>query len=130
MTVVRRHVTIHASLSGMESAWERFVDHVLTKRERLACTALVCVDAVRHGMVRFTPDGDATRASFQLDLDEGQTIDEEEIGRRLMHDLLVFKDHVERGAASSGSAGRRHQPDRAHRDGMLDPGDRAQYWRP
>ena len=60
------------------------------------CDDLACVDAVRAGLVDFVPTQNGrTTVIFRMDeVQDGPP--PEEIKRQLGHDLVVFKDYVER----------------------------------
>jgi hypothetical protein len=97
MSVVRRTVTVDAPASDLRGDWAHFLDHVMTAREKVVCDALVCVDAVDKGVVSLEPTKLGTLVTFAVDTpDELEAPGPDEIGQRLMHDLLVFKDYVER----------------------------------
>lgn len=103
MTTIRQQIEIVADPGLVGSTWEQFVRWAHTGSGRLACDEIACVDAIRSGLVEFIPSREgATVVIFSVEEAEyGPSRDE--LSAELVHDLVVFKDYVER----SGLAQRR-----------------------
>jgi hypothetical protein len=100
MATLCRHIEVEAPPSVTESTWSHFVTSVRNGRLHLACDELVCVDAVKTGMVTFSPIEQAgTMVEFTFEMDgNGETMpDPDVVGQNMARDLVVFKDYVERG---------------------------------
>ena len=97
MATVSTEIEIATAPADADAAWGRFVEWVRVGPGRLLCDELSCIDAARSGVVTFAPSSDGrTRATFALDADPaGPPADLLE--DRLRHDLVMFKDYVERG---------------------------------
>ncbi len=140
MHIISRHIDVPAPLPVVETNWPHFVHWVLTGHEKLACNEFVCADAAASGRISFEPLApDRTRVRFEMSPpDDQDQMPMAEIGRRIMHDLVVFKNYVEQG----GVEARHPTPEekailrreaeahgRPERDSMLAPEDGA-FWRP
>jgi hypothetical protein len=96
MATIQQQIDVAADPAHVRSTWGRFIEWAHTGPGHLVCDDLACVDAVRSGLVDFVPTT-AGRTTVVFRLEEG--LDgpaPEEIRRRLGHDLVVFKDYVER----------------------------------
>jgi hypothetical protein len=140
MHIISRHVDVLAPLSVAEANWPHFARWVLTGHEKLACNEFVCADAEASGSISFEPlMPDKTRVHFEMTPpDDQDQLPVDEIERRIMHDLVVFKDYVERGGVDAKhptpeeKAALRREAEahgRPPRDSMLAPEDAA-FWRP
>ncbi len=79
---------------------------MLTGKQKLSCSEVVCIDAVQLGLVTFRPSpGGGTIVAFKLTVpsDDGSP-SEDEFALLVARDLVVFKDHVERGGYEVGRA--------------------------
>lgn len=105
MATLRRRIEVEAPPSVTEATWSHFIDAVRHGQHRLTCDDLVCVDAIRTGMISFAPgDGAHTVVEFAYETD-GETQPAAEIMEQDMaRDLVVFKDYVERGGNDYGKA--------------------------
>jgi hypothetical protein len=102
MATIRQQIVVAADPAIVRSAWERFVRWAHTGPGRLACDEVACVDAVRSGLVEFLPaQPGRTTVVFRAEETEGGP-GRVELRRQIGHDLVVFKDYIER----SGLAGR------------------------
>lgn len=105
MGTVLREIEIEAPPSEVGGTWPHFTHWILTGHSKLACDEFACVSAVDTGNVAFEPvnGGGSTRVVFRLDVaDESPGPTREELEHHVTHDLLVFKDYVERGGAEVG----------------------------
>jgi hypothetical protein len=104
MATIQQQIDVAADADLVRQTWSRFVQWAHTGPGRLACDELACVDAVRAGLVDFVPaTGGRTTVVFRLEeQEEGPS--PLELRRHLGHDLVVFKDYVER----RGPSGRGH----------------------
>ncbi|HET6495224.1 MAG TPA: hypothetical protein VFH61_07680 [Thermoleophilia bacterium] len=143
MRIIRHHVDVEAQSSVVEANWPHFVQWVLTSHEKLACDEFVCTDAVGGGHIAFEPQAKkTTRVVFELtDPDDGHGgLPLEEIDRRIIHDLFVFKDYVERGGIAAKHPTRSEKAalrtsaearEKRRRDNMVDSADgTTSFWRP
>jgi hypothetical protein len=143
MRVIRHHLDVQAPLAVVEANWPHFVQWVLTGHEKLACDEFVCVDAVGGGHISFAPQAKkTTRVVFELTEQDGdlEGLPLAEIDRRITHDLLVFKDYVERGGMTAKHPTRSEREalltnpetrEKRRRDSMSDSGDgTTSFWRP
>jgi hypothetical protein len=105
MATLRRQIHVEASPAVTEASWPQFVHAVRHGQHRLACDDLVCVDAIKSGMITFVPgDGAHTVVEFAFETDgEGQPA-AEVVEQNMARDLVVFKDYVERGGSDYGKA--------------------------
>ena len=96
MAVIQQQIEVAADPALVGSTWSRFIQWAHTGPGRLACDDLACVDAVRAGLVDFAPTRNGrTTVIFRMDeVQDGPAA--AEIKRQLGHDLVVFKDYVER----------------------------------
>jgi hypothetical protein len=96
MATIQQQIEVAAYPDDVRSIWKHFVEWAQTGQAHLLCDDLVCVDAVRSRLVEFVPtaNGRTTVIFRMLSEDGGPRPDE--VKRRLGHDLVVFKDYVER----------------------------------
>jgi hypothetical protein len=139
MVPIRQSIEIQAPLTTVRDTWPRFVEWVLTGPRKLACDQLLCIDLARSEIVRFEEGVDGrTVVAFELELphDGGGGSGENEMGDKLMHDLILFKDYVEVAPAAARDAAHdqaeasvrsmHKRGRRAHRDAQsTDPGQPA-----
>ena len=96
MATIQQQIDVAADPAFVRSTWDRFIQWARTGPGRLACSELACVDAVRAGLVEFVPARPGgTTVIFRLDAGSGG-VSGEELERQLGHDLVTFKDYVER----------------------------------
>ena len=96
MATIQQQIEVAEDPALVRSSWSRFIQWAHTGPGHLVCDDISCVDAVRSGRVGFEPAaGGGTTVIFRLDEVE-QGPPPEEIRRELGHDLVVFKDYVER----------------------------------
>ena len=96
MATIQQQIEVAADPVLVRSTWARFVQWAHTGPGHLLCDELACVDAVRSGLVDFVPTTTGrTTVIFRMDEAEGGP-PPEELKRQLGHDLVVFKDYVER----------------------------------
>lgn len=96
MATIQQQIEVAADPVLVRSTWARFVQWAHTGPGHLLCDELACVDAVRSGLVDFVPTTTGrTTVIFRIDEVEGGP-PPEEMRRELGHDLVVFKDYVER----------------------------------
>ncbi len=102
MATIQKHIAVDAAPSAVGATWSRFIKWAHTGPGRLACDELACFDAVRAGLVRFdtSPSG-GTLVVFSIEQMEGGPA-ADVLERHLGHDLVIFKDYVERGGVASG----------------------------
>ncbi len=93
---IQQQIEVAADPAVVRSTWSRFVQWAHTGPGHLLCDDLACVDAVRAGLVDFVPAANGrTIVIFRMDeLEAGPS--PAELKRQLGHDLVVFKDYVER----------------------------------
>lgn len=98
MATIQQQIEVAADPALVRSIWTHFVEWAHTGPGHLLCDDLACVDAVRAGLVDFVPAANRhTTVIFRLEeIQEGPG--PAEIKRRLSHDLVVFKDYVERSS--------------------------------
>ena len=96
MAIIQQQIEVAADPALVASTWSRFIQWAHTGPGHLVCDDLACVDAVRAGLVDFVPAPNGrTTVIFRMDeVQDGPP--PEEIQRQLGHDLVVFKDYVER----------------------------------
>ena len=96
MATIQQQIEVAADPALVGSTWSRFIQWAHTGPGHLVCDDLACVDAVRAGLVDFVPTRNGrTTVIFRMDeVQDGPP--PEEIKRQLGHDLVVFKDYVER----------------------------------
>jgi hypothetical protein len=96
MATIQQQIEVAADPALVASTWSRFIQWAHTGPGHLVCDDLACVDAVRAGLVDFVPTQTGrTTVIFRLDeVQDGPP--PEEIKRQLGHDLVVFKDYIER----------------------------------
>lgn len=100
MATIQQQIDVAADADHVRQTWSRFVQWAHTGPGRLACDELACVDAVRAGLVDFVPaPGGGTTVVFRLEEQDGGP-SPLELRRHLGHDLVVFKDYVERRTPS------------------------------
>ncbi|HEX5642304.1 MAG TPA: hypothetical protein VFZ86_08195 [Thermoleophilia bacterium] len=96
MATIQQQIEVAADPAHVRSTWAHFVEWAHTGPGHLLCDDLACVDAVRSGLVDFVPAANGrTTVIFRLEeIRDGPG--PAEVKRRLNHDLVVFKDYVER----------------------------------
>ncbi len=140
MPTIRHCANVNADPRTVEIEWQHFVHWVLTGSERLACDERLCVQTLASGRVTFEPLADnGTRVAFEATFDEATTdVPIADLDLRVIHDLDLFTTFVAQGGmkARHPTDQERHMirseakaENRAHRDGMLDPGSAAMFWR-
>jgi len=103
MATIRREIEIDVEPPAAGAAWARFVQWARKGHGRLTCDELACVDAVRTGLVGLRPaDGGHTTVTFTVETGEGPEADR--LPLQIGHDLVVFKDYVERSDPQTGTA--------------------------
>jgi hypothetical protein len=96
MATIQQQIEVAADPALVRSTWGRFIQWAHTGPGHLLCDALACVDAIRAGLVDFVPTQNGrTTVIFRME-EIGDGPPPEEIKRQLGHDLVVFKDYVER----------------------------------
>ena len=96
MATIQQQIEVAADPALVGSTWSRFIEWAHTGPGHLVCDDLACVDAVGAGLVDFVPTRNG-RTTVIFRMDEAQDgPPPEEIRRQLGHDLVVFKDYVER----------------------------------
>ncbi len=96
MATIQQQIEIAAGCSLVGSTWARFAQWAHTGPGHLLCDDLACVDAIRSGLVDFVPSTTGrTTVIFRMEEVEGGP-PPEELRREIDHDLIVFKDYVER----------------------------------
>jgi hypothetical protein len=104
MATIQQQIEVAADPALLRSSWSRFIQWAHTGPGHLVCDELACVDAVRSGLVDFVPAPPGrTIVIFRIEEAEGGP-PPDELRRRIGHDLVVFKDYIER----SGLISRRH----------------------
>lgn len=97
MRPIRREITVEASPEAVAALWPHFVRWVLSGQQRLACDELACLDAASSGLVDFQPaEGGRSTVAFSLDADGPAQPSAEVLTQRIIGDLVIFKDYVER----------------------------------
>jgi hypothetical protein len=97
MATIHQQIEVNAEPALVSSTWSHFIEWAHLGPGHLVCDELACVDAVRSGLVSFEPAHDGrTTVIFRLEEVAGGPAPEE-IELRLGHDLVVFKDYVQRG---------------------------------
>ena len=100
---LRRQIEVEAPPSVTEATWGHFISSVRNGHQRLTCDDLVCVDAVRAGMITFTSAPEArTRVEFAIELDGAANPSPQQMEQNMMRDLVTFRDYVERGGNEFG----------------------------
>ncbi len=96
MASIHQQIVIAAEPDFVRTTWKRFIQWTHTGPGHLLCDELACVDAVRSGLVTFAPSPNGrTTVIFRIDeIVDGPS--PEELKHRLGHDLVAFKDYVER----------------------------------
>jgi hypothetical protein len=96
MATIQQQIDVTEDAAVVRSVWSRFIQWAHTGPGHLVCDELACVDAVRSGLVDFVPAGNGrTTVIFRMEEAEGGP-PSDELKRQLGHDLVVFKDYVER----------------------------------
>jgi hypothetical protein len=96
MATIQQQIEVAADPTLVSSTWGRFIEWAHTGPGHLVCDELACVDAVRAGLVDFVPaQFGRTTVIFRLEEADGGP-PPEELKRQIGHDLVVFKDYVER----------------------------------
>jgi hypothetical protein len=96
MATIHQQIEVAADPDFVRSTWTHYIQWTHTGPGHLLCDELACVDAVRSGLVTFAPAANGrTTVVFRMDeIADGPS--PEELKRRLGHDLVAFKDYVER----------------------------------
>ena len=105
MSTILREIEVRGAPQDVGATWPHFIHWILVGHDKLACDAFACVSAVDSGDVVFEPldGGERTRVVFRLDVpDEAPGPGHEELEHHMYHDLIVFKDYVERGGIEVG----------------------------
>ena len=96
MATIQQQIEVAADPALVRSTWTRFIQWAHDGPGHLLCDELACVDAVRSGLVRFlAASNERTTVVFRIEEAE-QGPGPDELKRQLCHDLVVFKDYVER----------------------------------
>ena len=96
MATIHQQIDVAGDPDFVRSTWTHFIEWTHTGPGHLLCDELACVDAVRSGLVGFAPAADGrTTVTFRMEEIAGGPAPEE-LKRRLGHDLVAFKDYVER----------------------------------
>ena len=111
MATIRREIEVQASPRTIGATWDHFIRRALSGQHKLVCDEFACVNGIDRGNVDFAPtDSGTTRVGFQLDLpDDEPAVPEDELARHMTHDLIVFKDYVERGGVDAGQPTREEE---------------------
>ena len=103
MATIRRAIEVGAPPAEVQATWEHFIRWILSGNRKLVCDELACLSAVDSGNVTFAPDDAGTRVAFQLEVPDDELAPlREDLEQHITHDLLVFKDYIERGGADAG----------------------------
>jgi len=103
MATIRCEIEVDAAPADVQATWEHFIRWILNGSRKLACDQFACVSAVDSGNVSFAPDGAGTSVAFLLEVpDDEVTPSREDLQQHITHDLLVFKDYIERGGTDTG----------------------------
>ncbi len=96
MATIQQQIEAAAEPALVASNWGRFIQWAHTGPGHLVCNEVACVDAVRSGLVDFVPAaGGRTTVIFRMEhAEDGPSL--EDLRRQLGHDLVVFKDYIER----------------------------------
>ncbi len=96
MATIQQQIEVAAEPPLVASNWARFIRWAHTGPGHLVCDELACVDAVRSGLVDFVPAANGrTTVIFRMEQPDAGPAPEE-LKRQLGHDLVVFKDYIER----------------------------------
>ena len=96
MATIQQQIEVAADPALVASNWGRFIQWAHTGPGHLVCDELACVDAVRSGLVDFVPTANGrTTVIFRMEVPTDGPAPEE-LQRQLGHDLVVFKDYIER----------------------------------
>ncbi len=96
MATIQQQIRVDAKREDVKATWSRFVRWANAGPGHLLCHEFACVDAVRSGLVSFQPAANGrTTVTFRLEEVPGGPAPQE-LKRRISHDLVVFKDYVER----------------------------------
>jgi hypothetical protein len=96
MPTIQQQIEVAADPALVRATWGRFIEWAHTGPGHLVCDELACVDAVRSGLVDFVPSQfGRTTVVFRMEEVEGGP-SSEDLRRQIGHDLVVFKDYVER----------------------------------
>jgi len=96
MAIIQQQIEVAAEPALVASNWGRFIQWAHTGPGHLVCNEVACVDAVRSGLVDFIPAaGGRATVIFRMEhAEDGPSV--EDLQRQLGHDLVVFKDYIER----------------------------------
>lgn len=121
MATIHQQIEVAADPAYVRSTWSRFIEWVHTGPGHLLCDQLACVDAVRSGLVRFAPAGNGgTTVAVDMERADGGP-SPADLRRELGHDLVMFKDYVERSGRKLG------KPTPLEEREMVAAQDRAQH---
>ncbi len=102
MATIHQQIEVAEDPAYVRSTWSRFIEWVHTGPGHLLCDELACVDAVRSGLVSFTPAANGrTTVAVRMEQAVGGP-SPEDLRRELGHDLVMFKDYVERSGKKLG----------------------------
>ncbi len=128
MAIIRRQADVDLPRSDVEAAWTYFAHWIVMGKAKMACDELVCVDAVRSGLIRFEEAGRRrTSVIFELDAPDDTSLPVEEIERLVAKDLSAFKEYVEHDHLQKRN-GHKAGSGQDVRDSSLDPGQSAMFW--
>jgi|APFre7841882630_1041343.scaffolds.fasta_scaffold145828_1 hypothetical protein len=103
MATIRREIEVEAPSDQVQATWEHFVHWIINGSRRLVCDEFACVNAVDSGNVTFAQNSAGTRVTFQLEVpDDEPAPSRDQLEHHVTHDLLVFKDYIERGGMDTG----------------------------
>ena len=109
MATIQKQTEVAAEPALVASNWGRFIQWAHTGPGHLACNEVACVDAVRSGLVDFVPTADGrTTVIFRMQAPADGPAPEE-LQRRLGHDLVVFKDYIERSGLADRKVTETHR---------------------
>jgi hypothetical protein len=96
MATIQQQIEVAADPALVRSTWTHFVEWAHSGPGHLLCDEIVCVYAVRSGLVDFAPAANGrTTVIFRMNEVQNGPV-RSEIKRQLGHDLVMFKDYVER----------------------------------
>jgi len=103
MATIRREIEVDAAPAEVQASWEHFIQWILNGNRKLVCDQFACVNAVDSGSVTFEQNSEGTKVAFQLEVpDDELAPPREDLEHHVTHDLLVFKDYIERGGMDTG----------------------------
>jgi hypothetical protein len=100
MATIQQQIEVAAEPPLVASSWGRFLRWARTGPGRLVCDELACVDAVRSGFIDFIPTANGrTMVICHVERPDAGPAPKE-LQHRLAHDLVMFKDYVERSGTA------------------------------